>query len=75
VKNNKFVAIDRQKIVSIWLVEDDFGEEICGLAFENGYFLIKGTMSPIGTGHADLHLFDTIEAAKRKFAEVMTQYL
>jgi len=66
-KPNKFENLKSQKIGGIWLVDDDFGNEICSLEFENGYFLIKGSMSPIGTGNADLFLFESKREMEKKY--------
>jgi len=66
-KRSVFDNIEDKAIIGIWEIEDDFGEEICGLEFINGYFLVQGPMSPIGTGHADLFLFDSKRNLQKRF--------
>jgi len=68
-KSSQFKNIKDQKIIGIWSVDDDFGEEICALELENGYFLTKGPMSPIGTGNADLFLFESKKDIKKRYEE------
>ena len=64
---NRFKNIEKEPIVAILKVIDGFGDEICGLEFRNGYIMIKGPLSPIGTGNANLLLFNTIEEARDKY--------
>jgi len=66
-KRSIFDNIEGKAIIGIWEIEDEFGEEICGLEFINGYFLVQGPMSPIGTGHADLFLFDSKSNLQKRF--------
>ena len=44
-------------ITGIWLIDDHRREELCALSFENGCFMAKGSMSPMGTAGADLFVF------------------
>lgn len=66
-KKGVFDQIDGNKIKGIWKIGDDFGEDICGLELSNGAFLVKGALSPIGTGNADLFLFSNKENLKVKY--------
>jgi len=66
-KPNGFEKMKGQKISGIWLADDNFGEEICLIEFQNGCFLTKGPMSPIGTGNADLFLFDSKNKIENRF--------
>lgn len=66
---NILSGIANQVIIGIWRIPDDFGDELCGLEFSNGYLLTKGAMSPIGTGNADLYIFDSIESSKSKYGD------
>lgn len=68
-KPNGFEKLINQKIIGIWIADDDFGEEICLLEFQNGCFLTKGPMSPIGTGNADLFLFESKNKVKDRYEE------
>lgn len=66
-KKSMFDKLDHKKIIGIWQIDDDFAEEICALEFINGYFLVKGPMAPIGTGNADLFLFESKSIMQRRF--------
>lgn len=66
-KKNPFKEIKNQYITDVFMFDDDFGEEMCGLVFSNGYLLLKGKMSPIGTRNADLFIFKTIDLARKKY--------
>lgn len=57
-----------QKVIGIWSIEDDLEiADMCSIQFQNGYYLTKGVMSPIGTGGADLFLFKSEEELKNKY--------
>lgn len=66
-KRGIFDKIEGKRIIGIWEIEDGFGETICALEFINGYFMVQGPMSPIGTGHTDLFLFDSKKNMQRRF--------
>jgi len=66
-KPNLFDNLKHKVIVGIWLIVDDFGEEICAIEFQNEWFLVKGPMSPKGTGNADLIIYNSLENLKTNY--------
>ena len=67
VTPGRFEMIHNQKISGIWQVDHPFGDELCSLELENGSFLAKGPMSPVGLGNADLFLFNSQEEMVKQF--------
>lgn len=67
VKSNRLDNLKNQKIVGISSITIDIGEEICSIEFQNGCFLTKGPVSPMGTGNTDLFLFESNEALMKKY--------
>lgn len=57
-----------QIITGIWSIEDNLEIiNMCSIQFQNGYYLTKGEMSPIGTGGANLFLFKSEEELRNKY--------
>ena len=46
---------------------DGFGGEVSLIEFQNGCFLMKGSMSPIGIGNADLFLFESKDKVEKRY--------
>ena len=66
-KSSEFASIKHKKISGIWSGNDDFEGELCFLELEDDVYLVKGNMSPIGIGGAELFIFNSFEALKSKF--------
>ena len=66
-KSSRLEKLKNQKIKGIWAITDDFGDEKCSIEFQNGSFLSNGSMSPIGTGEADLHFFESKQELEIKY--------
>lgn len=64
---NRINKIRGQNIKAIWKITDDFGEEICGLELSKGHILVKGPMSPMGTGNAELFLYNGINSLNSNY--------
>jgi len=64
-QNDIIDKIRGQQIVSCFNMDDDFVNEICGLELENGSMIMKGPISPMGTGHASMYMFRNWKSMKK----------
>lgn len=66
-KKSIFNKLEDKKIIGLWEIHGEFSSELCALEFINGYFLVKGPTAPIGTGEADLFIFESQQKMELRF--------